>query len=98
MWRDRGGRRHFQARHDAIRKPRLKRVDQGQVQGVVRDDVPATEVCRRYDALRIDAVRRWLYLKDENAIGQQLHDRIVTELVRGIEPRASISRGHTIIF
>jgi len=78
-----------QALHDAIRKPRIKRVREGQKIGVVRDDISATEICRLYDALRIDCVRRWLYLEDSGASPEELHgryDEIVEILIQSVEP------------
>ncbi len=76
--------------HAVIRRPRLERVSEGQAKGVVRNDISATEICRLYDSLRIDAVRRWLYLRDENATAPLLrsrYDKHVDALVRGIESR-----------
>ena len=64
-----------QGLHDAVRKPRIERVREGQKLGFVRDDISATEICRLYDALRIDCVRRWLYLDDSVAVSEQLHGR-----------------------
>lgn len=74
----------------AIRRPRLERVMRGQLLGVVRKDVSADEICRMYDAMRIDAVRRWLYLPDEVATREALHDRyetVVDCLLDGIKAR-----------
>jgi len=71
-----------------IRRPRLERVMRGQLLGVVRKDVAADEICKMYDALRIDTVRRWLFLPDQSATREVLHDRyeaIVKCLVKGIE-------------
>ena len=76
--------------HAVIREPRQRRVEQGQAQGLVRRDISAVEVCRLYDSLRVDAVRRWLYLDDADASGELLHERYETHvdaLVRGIESR-----------
>jgi len=76
--------------HDAVRKQRVARIRQAQEQGIVRDDISAIEVCRLYDALRIDAVRRWLYLENEDARPELLHERFdkhLDVLVRGIEAR-----------
>lgn len=77
--------------HAAIRRPRLERVMRGQLLGVVRKDVTADEICKMYDALRIDAVRRWLYLPDEIATREILHRRyetVVECLIQGIEAAA----------
>lgn len=74
--------------HAAIRRPRLERVMRGQLMGVVRKDVSADEICKMYDALRIDAVRRWLYLPDEAATREVLHERyetVVDCLIQGIQ-------------
>jgi len=74
--------------HAAIRRPRLERVLRGQVIGVVRKDISADEICNMYDALRIDIVRRWLHLPDEDASPELLHgrfDAVVRGLIRGIE-------------
>lgn len=76
--------------HDVIRKPREARVLQGQKQHIVRDDISAAEICRIYDTLRIDAVRRWLFLHGAHATGERLHERyerVVDALIRGIEAR-----------
>ena len=78
-----------QALHDVVRKPRIKRVREGQKIGVVRNDISATEICRLYDALRIDCVRRWLYLDDSDAAPEKLHGRyneIVEILIQSVEP------------
>jgi len=79
-----------QALHDAVRKPRIARVREGQILGVVRDDIAAVEICRFYDALRIDCVRRWLYLDDSDAAPEKLHgryDEVVEILVESMEPK-----------
>lgn len=71
-----------------IRRPRLERVMRGQLLGVVRKDVSADEICKLYDALRIDAVRRWLYLPEAVATREVLHERyetVVDCLIKGIE-------------
>jgi len=75
----------------AIRRPRLERVMRGQLLGVVRKDISADEICKMYDALRIDTVRRWLYLPDRLATREALHERyegVVECLIKGIEARA----------
>jgi len=78
--------------HAGIRRPRLERVMRGQLLGVVRKDVSADEICKMYDALRIDAVRRWLYLPDDLATREILHERyemLVECFIQGIEARTS---------
>ena len=84
-----------QVLHDSIRQPRIKRVKQGQMIGVVRDDISATEICRLYDALRIDTVRRWLYLDDSDATPERLHsrfDEVVEILIQGLEKKRKAPR------
>ena len=74
--------------HAAIRQPRVERVLRGQLLGVVRKDISADEICNMYDALRIDTVRRWLHLPDDDARPELLHERfdaVVKGLLRGIE-------------
>jgi len=74
--------------HSEIRRPRLERVLRGQVLGVVRKDISADEICNIYDALRIDTVRRWLYLPDAEAKPEMLHqnyETIVVQLLRAFE-------------
>lgn len=76
--------------HTAIRKPRQERVAQAQAQGLVRDDMPTAQVCQLYDAVRVDVVRRWLFLRDEDATPALLRewfDTQVDAMVKGIEPR-----------
>lgn len=71
-----------------IRAPRLQRVMKGQLNGVVRKDIPAEEICKMYDSLRIDTVRRWLYLPDADATPELLHHRydiLIDCLILGIE-------------
>lgn len=87
---DKGSGEFDQALHDAVRKPRIARVREGQILGVVRDDIAAAEICRFYDALRIDCVRRWLYLDDSDAAPEKLHgryDEVVEILVESMEPK-----------
>jgi len=74
--------------HATIRRPRLERVLRGQLLGVVRQDISADEICNMYDALRIDTVRRWLYLPDDKAKPEILHERfdaVIAGMVRGLE-------------
>lgn len=52
---------------------RLNRVREAQQQGVIRDDIEATEVCHLYDALRNDIVGRWLL--DDDASPNLLKQR-----------------------
>lgn len=71
-----------------IRRPRLERAMRGQLLGVVRKDVSADEICKMYDALRIDVVRRWLYLPDAVATPEILHERyetVVDCVIKGVE-------------
>lgn len=76
--------------HGAIRGPRAERIEQVQARGIVRKDISAIDVCRLYDALRIDAVRRWLHLSDKDARPELLHEWFETSvdaLLKGIESR-----------
>lgn len=78
------------ALHAAVRAHRQKRVALAQSQGLVRSDISAAEVCRLYDTLRIDSVRRWLYLSEESATPEKLHELFavcVDALIKGIEKR-----------
>lgn len=73
--------------HGIIRQPRVERVLRGQLMGVVRKDVSADDICRMYDVLRIDAVKRWLFLEDDAATRDALHERyetLVDCLIKGI--------------
>jgi len=71
----------------AVRRPRLERVMRGQLLGVVRKDISADEICNMYDALRIDTVRRWLYLPEAQATAEKLHsdyEVAITCLIQGV--------------
>lgn len=74
--------------HDIIRAPRRARIEQGQQSGVVRPEIPATDVCRLYDALRIDMVRRWLYLPDDLATPEGFrreYEIMIDALIGGLD-------------
>lgn len=74
--------------HRVIRLPRLERVRQAKAKGVIRGDISSTAVCRLYDGIRIDAVRRWLYTRDEDATGEllyELYEEMVEPIIRGVE-------------
>lgn len=70
-----------------IRRPRLRRVEKAQQLGLIRRDISARAICNIYDSLRIEVVRRWLYLPDEKATGEELrafYDVAVEVLISGI--------------
>ena len=72
----------------AIREPRLERVKKGQKLGLLRNDLAADEICDLYDGLRIDLVRRWLFLRDDVATSKFLHQQfesIVDSLVQCVK-------------
>lgn len=74
--------------HAVIRRPRLERIKRGQLLKVVRQDIDANLICNLYDSLRIDTVRRWLYLPDSEATAEWLHQRfdaVVKSLVNGVK-------------
>jgi len=52
---------------------RINRVCEAQQQGVIRDDIEATEICHLYDALRNNVVGRWLV--DDDAAPDLLKQR-----------------------
>jgi hypothetical protein len=60
----------------------------GQLLKVVRQDIDADQICNLYDTLRIDTVRRWLYLPDSEATAEWLHQRfdtVVISLINGVK-------------
>ncbi len=87
-----------------IRKPRLDRVKKAQERRLIRDDVPAHSICNLYDSLRIEVVKRWLYLPDAEATPTILQERyyeaievlfagvsLVGETIPEARPRAAVT-------
>lgn len=75
----------------AIRRPRIMRLERAQELRLVRNDVSARHICNLYDSLRLDIVRRWLYLPDEQATAEGLRSayyEAVEVLLRGISHAA----------
>ncbi len=49
------------------RRYRIERISKAQQQGIIRTDIPAEQISRMYDCLRLDSVRYWLQLNDDSS-------------------------------
>lgn len=64
---------------------RIERIAQAQQQGIIRNDIPAAQVSRMYDCLRLDSVRYWLHLSDDsNSHFADYYQSLKSVLLKGI--------------
>ncbi|WP_299773835.1 TetR/AcrR family transcriptional regulator [uncultured Pseudoteredinibacter sp.] len=66
------------------RSYRIERIEKAQLQGLIRNDIPAWQISRMYDCLRLDSVRYWLQQTDNSAQFSSYYQALKSALLQGV--------------